>query len=379
MGLSSVYLGQNFQVSAEFRDDANIAVAGTLPASYKIFTHNSQLVVSGSAAQSGTNPALWSANVVIPSSAPVAAGNDKYTIEWRLVATNGSVYKTTDSFSVLSPVDFDDLENDRILLEGGELNDAMKLPAYIVPTSLHVSVIREDNTIVYASSELIGSADLTTTQVQDEKIYQFDTLETSSLLTVGDTGISPYIIKWSYTVNGRTSDEFHFVFVINARTLNIINQLRRTIDKARSEHPNPVLRYTDVDLVAYIMQGLSLINGLKPNITNWDFNTLPAALHLGLVQAAAYCALSAQYLAEGQAAFDFSGQAISLNVDRTQYIDAALGRIMDFINDKIPATKKMLLRSSSMGILGVNVGPSLGVVAYGVPYDRLRRRLAGFL
>ena len=101
----------------------------------------------------------------------------------------------------------------------------------------------------------------------------------------------------------------------------------------------------------------------------------------GLLHCAAYSVLSAQYLAEGQAAFDFSGQAVSLNIDRTQYIDSALGRVISYMENQVPNAKRMWIRSTggnglAAGTLGVNIGPSLGWSTRGWRSDYYRRFLA---
>jgi hypothetical protein len=148
-----------------------------------------------------------------------------------------------------------------------------------------------------------------------------------------------------------------------------VNSLRRTIDKARQQNPNPVLQLTDMDLVEYVNQGIALLNAAKPCVTSFNISSLPDVFFYPLINAAAYCALSAQYLAEGQAAFEFNGQSVSLSVDRTQYTDTALSRFTSYIEDQLPSTKRMWNRSTGgtgqpVGSLGINFGPSTGFIGF---------------
>jgi hypothetical protein len=63
---------------------------------------------------------------------------------------------------------------------------------------------------------------------------------------------------------------------------------------------------------------------------------------------ASYWALGAQLMAEGSLAFDFGGQGITLNVDRTPQLEAALGRIEARIQDTVVPFKKALAAQGVM-------------------------------
>ena len=58
-----------------------------------------------------------------------------------------------------------------------------------------------------------------------------------------------------------------------------------------------------------------------------------------------YYALGAQLQAEGALAFDFGGQTVSLNVDRTPAIESALGRIENEVENTVKPFKKLLGRT----------------------------------
>lgn len=73
-----------------------------------------------------------------------------------------------------------------------------------------------------------------------------------------------------------------------------------------------------------------------------------------------------QYMAEGSLAFDFSGQSVSLNIDRTQYIESMLGRLDSMVENEVKPLKKLL------GKYGISTGDggignkAIGANAFGI-------------
>jgi hypothetical protein len=52
-----------------------------------------------------------------------------------------------------------------------------------------------------------------------------------------------------------------------------------------------------------------------------------------------------QYMAEGSLAFDFSGQSVSLNIDRTTYIESMLGRLDTMVENQVKPVKRLLAKN----------------------------------
>lgn len=143
-----------------------------------------------------------------------------------------------------------------------------------------------------------------------------------------------------------------FTFKVWAVTPSILvaaSQLEDFINKARAKNVIPELDYTQADLIQYLHRGLALFNSYPPQLTTFTGMNMQGMILDGWLQCAAYYALCAQLQAEGQMAFDFSGQAVSLNVDRTPSIESALGRIEAAL-ERIRGTKQLLAKN------GINSG-----------------------
>lgn len=381
MSLVTAVLGEQLTIETLFRSSNGTAFVPSSPATYVIRDHKGNLVLSGVAAQDPANPARWSANVVLPTNAPVGKPEDKYSLTWT-IDNKITRIQNREFFSIEAASDFDYVELDQLVKEKSVLRDSLRVNAGVDITRYRITVKEvEGTTPVYDSGDITNPAPVY--QDANIKVYQHTSPEAIDGLTIAGTTFRPYMIEWEFDDDGVTSSEFHFVYVVNPKVLYYIHHIRRHIDKAKNQSPNPALTFNDVDLAAYLDQGLRWLNVAKPTITNWNLNTMPKSFDALLHTAAVYCALSAQYLAEGQAAFDFSGQSVSLNIDRTGFIESELGRLQQQLDEKLPAAKRMWLRATggtgqSAGVLGVFVGPSL---AWNIRSHRaamVRRHVLGY-
>lgn len=379
--VEAVYPGQSAIFEALFfNDDGATPFAGIASTTWVVRDPDNKLITQGSGSQDIQNPARWTASITIPSTAPATTTGRRYSILWSIKNAKTTLqYK--DYFAVKPAVDFDIVDLDRLVIEKTNLIDSLAIDVNSSITQLQIKLLTESGQLVFDSGVLSGGSLPPSINAQEYKVYTYQSPSVITDMTVALNGFKPYIIEWVYTADGIVEREYHFMYVVNYRILSLSNSLRRFIDKAKSRHPNPALQFTEVDLIEYLSQGVALINFTKPTLTDWSIVTCPPSLHMGLIQAGAYCALSAQYIAEGQAAFSFNGQTVTLEVDRTQFIDTALGRMMEFIQTQIPIAKRMWLRSGGNtghagGVLGVNVGPSLGWLYRGMRYDNFRRSFA---
>ena len=140
------------------------------------------------------------------------------------------------------------------------------------------------------------------------------------------------------------------IWPVTPQVLVACSMVEDFINKARLENVIPELEYTTPDLVQYLSRGLSLFNMTGGQITAFDGTNMQGVILDCWVICSCYYALGAQLQAEGALAFDFSGQSVSLNIDRTPQIEAALGRIESQLDSIVKPAKKLLAR------YGVNAG-----------------------
>lgn len=117
------------------------------------------------------------------------------------------------------------------------------------------------------------------------------------------------------------------LWAVTPSVLSAATQLEDFINKARSSNVIPELEYTTADLIQYLHRGLSMFNVFRPQLTQFTGMNMQGMILSGWLDCSSYYALVSQLGAEGSMAFDFSGQTVQLNVDRTPAIESVLGRI----------------------------------------------------
>lgn len=143
------------------------------------------------------------------------------------------------------------------------------------------------------------------------------------------------------------------VWPSNSSILSTAKQLEDFINKAHLKNVIPELDYTQGDLLMYLNRGLSLFNAVE-QITAFTGVNMTGYMQEAWLICSAYYALAAQLQAEGALAFDFSGQTVSLNIDRTPSIESALGRVENQIENVVKPLKKRLYQAGITGGDGSN-------------------------
>ena len=394
--LSVVSPGTSFVIETYFREPDGSAFVATNPPTYTLRTPDQQLVLSGAAQQDPQVPSRWFATVTLPQTTPIFELDKKYSLTW-LASNKVNKRSTVEFFNVAPVTDYCFIENDKVVLEGAVFKDGICLPRHLVPDDLIVS-IKDENSNCYMKGR-VSTAPVRT--YFDKNFYSFSfptgiatyqpaydpTVSGSStgcgmvttnpnnmMMKAGANCTRPYIVQWEYSVNGETFYEFHFVYMISHKMLIAMNDLRRMIDKARNDDIIHQLQFTDIDLVHYIMKAMERINGAPPVFTNYMFAGLPMQFNTCVTYAAAWEALNAQMLAEGVSNFEFSGQAVSLSVDRVSAYEAMFSRMDSWLNENLSKIKSLTIKSGNVGVLGISLGVTNNIALNGqAAMNRLRQ------
>lgn len=185
---------------------------------------------------------------------------------------------------------------------------------------------------------------------------------------VGKAKLEPLILLVEHSKQGEIvpTTYTYKTWAITPQVLVAASQLSDMLNKARLDNVIPELDYTQTDLVYYLARGLWMFNSFPPQTTNFDGTNMQGIILDAWLNCSAFYAFSAQLVAEGALAFDFSGQTVNLNVDRTPAIESALGRVETTINDNVKAMKKLLAKygvldgDGSQGGQAINGSEHLG-------------------
>ncbi len=279
----------------------------------------------------------------IPSSIPPSI-EYKYNFQWFLKSGSTS-FTTTELFTVISP-----FENEMGALSSVEIIGApvttltllLDNPATNVQCSIY-----QNNTMVALS---IYSG--TPTQLSQGYMYQI-----SQSISSLPPSVSPYSIIWSYTdIYGNSSSETSELYILTPSMTLVMDDIKKVINKARAAAGDPVTTFSPSELASYVRQGADTFNGTGQP-TNFNMTNAVGPIRQYWMGFSEVVALKSQMLSEGIRAFNFSGQAISLDVDRSGVYENMANTIESSVMQSVILFKDVLAKRGLLGGDG-NISPT---------------------
>jgi len=130
----------------------------------------------------------------------------------------------------------------------------------------------------------------------------------------------PYNTVWNYEISGINQSESSNLYVITPSIMQAMKDIYVIINKSRAKFGYQSV-FNETEILSYLRQGADLFNGMfNPTVFTMT-NAIGPVRHFWL-QCSAIIALRSQYLMEGESAFNFSGQSVSLDIDRSQYYES---------------------------------------------------------
>jgi hypothetical protein len=314
--------------------------------------------------------------VHVPSEVPPSIDTERYQIRWelRLDSNSQPMYqfeslKVTGKTTVpLGPQDAIELVGDAagisIVLQQAYQNVGFEV--YSKNTKV-IDFLRTPATDRVGSGWFYGS-----------------TIETTSLTP----SLDPYTVTWKYwNLPTQVNREASKLFVLTPSIMQAIEDVRRYINKASTTlFGFEDMIFTASDIVTFLRRARDSFNGASGILTSFDMTNASGAVREYWLRYAEVALLQQQYLAEGEKAFQFQGQAISLDVDRTQYYQSLASDLQGRLDNDIKPFKQNLMKKGlaggdgnmdgmgtgigSVGALGINLTP-----ATNFSYLGLRNRL----
>lgn len=353
--MTAAIIGQNYVLSASFTNEDGTPFVVSKPVSFKVYSFKEDFILEGAAIQSKTQPQEWYANIVIPEGAPVPNDmvNQQYHIDWyaeNTLSPNNSQMKATEYFQVLNTAEPLSYDSAIALLVGQKFRDS--LITQFPVEELEISIMDENSNVYYTDKV----ANPTASFMNNSYVINYETAEPIKEVTDKNMGLCPYLVTYNYKTAQGYNTEVHTLYIVSGKAMVIVNNMRRYLDKARNYDIDPSLRWTDVELIHFVVAGLNRFNACPPTITGYTISNFPTQYIYLIEKCAEHEALNALYLAEGMRAFDFTGASVTLNVDRTSYIQTKMDEIGSWLDNNLSKTKALLIRTSQgNGMVGINL------------------------
>ena len=296
------------------------------------------LMLSSITASPTLVPGEWTAALSIPNLGLLA--KQELRVRWRFILPNGEKTLVTESVIVEPKVD---ARISDIVVMFGDLRTSFVIPMYFGAQDMGEYQIYKDNKSLFPQPILLTDTTISLTTMVDKT-------NVSMLVQVPEASLYPYLLRTTITPFGSHQRDYTYkMWAITPQIMLGMATLEDFLNKSRIENVIPELQYTSGDLVGYLERGLYMFNTLGNYPTFFTGTNMQGVIFDAWITCASYYALGAQLMAEGSLAFDFSGQGVSLNIDRTPALEGALGRIESAMDARVAPLKKQL---SKQGIVG---------------------------
>ena len=304
--------------------------------------------------------------VNVPSNALPTLTGQSYQIRWTL-NVNGQSYLSFESLTVTGPATVPVGVEDII-----EMSDEPAVTVNMVSDKAWDTVTVD---IYFKNDKLIIDAPTKAIKTADGFMYMAQVMPDPNVML---PRVDPYTVIWK-TSNlsrpGYTEKQTGRLFLINASIMGAVNDMRLVISKSdASILGTRDILFTDTLLLAYLRRGRDAFNAAYGMFTAFDMTNASGGIREYWMKFAELQALRAQFLAEGEKVFSLSGQAISLDSDKTQFYSQLADNIQQQLDNDCKMMKQNLLkkgivggdgnfdnlsamRRGSNGAIGITVGP----------------------
>lgn len=179
--------------------------------------------------------------------------------------------------------------------------------------------------------------------------YYAATINTAQLAAA----MTPYHVVWQYWNNDDPDTVYQLgadLWITNPSIMSAVMDMKAKINKARTTlYGKPDLLFPNTTIMTWLRRGMDAFNAGYGIFTSFTMTNAKGPIREFWLLCSEVSAIESQYLAEGEKAFDFQGQAIQLTVDRTQYLDNAASKIQSRLDNELKPIKNNLTQKGNTG------------------------------
>ncbi len=281
----------------------------------------------------------------VPASIPSTL-NDPYQLRYTLRVGNGIAYNY-ENVKVYGLVDVPVGTTDSIELQG----DKATLSLVTEQVYQHYAIE------LYANNNLLASMPIGNPDRVASGYFVAGTVDTSQLPAT----LIPYQVLWKfYNSENQIYRESGALWIVNPSIIQAVEDVKSKINKARQTlYGTPDAQFPSTEVLKWLRRGMDTFNNAYGVFTAFTMTNAMGGVREFWLLCAEKAALEAQYGLEAEKAFNFSGAAISLDVDRTSAIDSMISKIQSQLDQELKPLKQNLL------IKGIKDGDGSGPAGNG--------------
>jgi hypothetical protein len=275
----------------------------------------------------------WRANLTIPARFDMQGKSEvQVLVEWDFETVDNSHYSPSLMATVISTDSGSGDDGQTDIMEIAPFNTVkIKVPFKVGP----LDTCRFD---LYYQNDLVGTSPYASAVIEGS----------ATRLTFGCRVAEPFVeplnVILTLGLSGATRQLNLRLFSLSPSMLDAMSGLSQSINKANQIEAIQSLQYRQCDLLEAMRRGLDQFNAFGPTLTAFNGTNMQGPIREAWILFSTIAALRAQSLAESMFAFDFSGQAISLTVDRAQAVETALGHYEQIRDNEMKKFKMLLGR-----------------------------------
>lgn len=291
------------------------------------------------------------ATIRIPDNIPTNQQGTRYQIRWTLATpANGTQYMF-DSFTVLPAVYRKLGPSNTVEVYGNIAEALLTLPQQFSNVSFE---------IYYQNARIFGPAPAQNQgnpfNTADGWVYcgKFDSAQLVARGCCPGPSLDPYMVLWRYNNQNpplRVSDnqEIGNIFLCTPTMLSAFQEVVQFLNQAYIESGiDPGTEFKPEAVFNYLRMGRDLFNAaVMP--TQFTMTNAESSMRAFWLTYSTVYACRSQYISEGMKAFNFGGQVVQLDVDRTQYWDQLATTLEQTIQEHIRPFKINLWKRGALG------------------------------
>jgi hypothetical protein len=307
------------------------------------------------------NIAIAKSIISVPSTVPPSLDNQSYQLRYTLELPQDSGLPVDPLTGNLSQNVYFQFENIRVV-------SAVSVPLGVQPqvelqgVAANISIVLAtpfDNVTLElwaGGTQLVPPTPITEFQTVASGYVYAGVIDTSQFMV----SLVPYSIIWKYWASNNASvvyQERADLFIVNPSILGAVHDMKAKVNKARTTlYGRPDLLYPVPTCMTWLRRGGDAFNGAYGQFTNFTFTNALGPIREFWLLEAELAAIQSQYLAEGEKSFSYQGAQISLEVDRTAYLDTAANAIQSRLDNELKLIKtNLIIKGNTSGDGSANV------------------------
>lgn len=201
---------------------------------------------------------------------------------------------------------------------------------------------------LYKANTLLASTAINNPERVSAGYFVAGTFDTSALAP----SLIPYSVMWKFQNSpSQVFRESAALWIVNPSIVQAIEDVKSKINKARQTlFSTPDSQYPSTEVLKWLRRGMDLFNNAYGVFTSFTMTNALGGVREFWLLCSEKAALEAQYGLEGEKSFNFSGAAISLDVDRTAHIDAMIGKIQSQLDAELkPLKQNLIIKGNTSG------------------------------